>query len=162
MQSLDTPPKKRGLRAYLTCLTWAGGIMIFFCGVTFLGQATMNDSNKSSSKSTPVYRARFTSLAYDELARNTEYYIGDYVTMAGRVIQVIEHGGNSYTMLVSISRVGQYTDGTLMLDCRCNTRPLEDDNIGFTALVEGRQTYETLLGAPVTVPRLTIETYTLN
>lgn len=96
---------------------------------------------------------------YTDLARNTEQYTGKVVKYQGEVFQVVEDG-NSYTMLINVTYMdyGLWED-TLMVTCRCDQRPLEGDQFLFYGTVTGRQTYETVLGAAVTVPLIKVELY---
>lgn len=108
------------------------------------------------STATPQPTATAMPIEYSELARYTERYVGRLVSMGGEAIQVVEQGGGDYTLLVNVTYDGYFWDDTVMVDCpNCYVRPLEGDRVSFYAYVEGRQTYETVLGAQVTVPRLT-------
>lgn len=57
-------------------------------------------------------------IEYDDLARHTESNVGRHVLMRGKVIQVIEHGDEFYTLLVDVTYdgyLGRYSDGALFL-----------------------------------------------
>lgn len=95
-------------------------------------------------------RQRAINVSYDDLARNTENYQGRSVHVSGRVTQVVEDTwGDGVTLLVLV------TDGDLIMVHYDGPRVLEDDNIELYALVDGRTTYTTVLGARKTVPELT-------
>lgn len=161
---MTTPTQPKRFGRFTSCLIWGGGfLLIFLCGTTYLGQ-TMMQAKPSAGRvliPTPGPTATPIEIEYSELARYTERYVGRNVLMGGEAIQVVEHGGGDYTLLVNVTYDGYWRD-TIMLDCQCPVRPLEGDKVGFSAIVEGRQTYETLLGASVTVPRLTAQSFSVS
>jgi hypothetical protein len=94
------------------------------------------------------------AITYDELARNTESWVGRNVRLQGKVVQVMESGG-SMDLRVNVTKgsYGLWSD-TVYLRFT-GPRLLEGDLIEFTARVNGRVTYKTVLGASVTIPDLT-------
>lgn len=106
--------------------------------------------------------ANATKLDYDTLARNTEFFIDRVVEYQGKVIQV-EEGHMSYTMLVNVTYSDGFWDDTILVICQpCDHRILEDDNLFFIGQVDGRFTYETVLGASRTVPQISILSYSVQ
>lgn len=102
-------------------------------------------------------RGRAIAIAYDDLARDTERYIGRNVVVYGRVTQVVEgSGGNAMTLLVMVD------DGDLVLIHHEGRRVLRNDGVAVYAIVKGRATYTTVLGARVTVPELTATLIDIN
>lgn len=98
---------------------------------------------------------RAKQIPYRELLRNTEQYIGELVFYPGKVTQVIENNGK-YAVLMNVE-MDQYgiTKSTVLVTCYCDTRPLEGDYVGIVGTVEGRISYQTVLGATITVPQIT-------
>lgn len=96
-------------------------------------------------------------VSYDSLARNTEDWVGKYVHLTGKVVQVIEGAWGDMDLRMNIVK-GDYGiwTGTIYVHCHNCKRVLEDDILTFNALVEGRMTYRTVLGASVTVPEVTV------
>lgn len=99
---------------------------------------------------------------YDDLVNHTEDYVGGTVMMAGQVFQVTPHWDGSSTFLVNVRHNGFSWVGPAMLECRCDVRPSEGDEISFVATVEGRQAHKTPFGVSTTIPRMTIDSYGLN
>jgi hypothetical protein len=113
--------------------------------------------SRSGSPSVPramgrIVNAQATAaeIDYRELARNTEDYVDQALYYEGEVIQVIEQQG-IYVLMVSVT---DDLDNVLLV-CNCPLRPLEDDQIAFVGTVDGRQSYKSLLGETITLPRLT-------
>lgn len=88
-------------------------------------------------------------VPYDTLARNTESYVGRTIKVSGDVVQVIEGMGERADLRVRV------TDGDIVLVHYAGARLLVGDTITLYARVDGRITYETVLGARLTVPELT-------
>ncbi len=91
------------------------------------------------------------TISYDTLARNTESHVGKTVYFRGDVIQVMESSWNdSMDLRVSVP------DGDVMyVHYGDGPRVLEGDTVDFYAEVDGRLTYETVLGAEITIPEVT-------
>ncbi len=103
--------------------------------------------------SLPELQAAAVTVAYDDLARSTEQHVGKYLTMAGKVVQVLEDGDGAGLRVLVDGDAGQavyvaYPDYS-------KARVLVDDMVRMVARVDGRVTYETVLGSKVTVPALT-------
>ena len=93
-------------------------------------------------------------ITYDDLFRNNEEHIGKTVSYLGKIIQVIEGGGNEYQLRVNVTK-GEYSwDDTVLLRYE-GSRLLEDDIIEFVARVNGLVTYEAIMGNEITIPDLT-------
>jgi len=101
---------------------------------------------------------------YDEYARNEAKHLGENVYLQGGVKQVISSGSN-YALRVSVygtknqyAKNGILWDGDYMVMVVIpqrafnGSRPLEDDELVFYGTFSGDYTYETVLGASVTIP----------
>jgi hypothetical protein len=106
------------------------------------------------------YISKCSSYSYGEIARNPDAYIGKYAALTGEVIQVIEDG-TDYTLRVNITK-GTYTwsDTILVTYTQKDSqepRILEDDIINLYGVLGGTHTYETVMGAQLTVPIMDAE-----
>jgi len=98
-------------------------------------------------------KASAVDVAYDDLARNTERHTGKTVNMAGKVVQVMEDGDSAGIRLLVDGDVNQAV--YVQYPGYSAKRVLTDDMVRMVARVDGRVTYETVLGNKVTLPALT-------
>jgi len=102
-----------------------------------------------------AYKAECKTYTYNEIARNPDDYMFEQAKFTGEVIQVIEND-DDYTLRVNITKDGRYWDDTILVSYTKNDssepRILEDDIITMYGFLAGTYTYETVLGASVTVP----------
>jgi hypothetical protein len=91
------------------------------------------------------------TVSYDSLARNTESHVGETVYFTGEVVQVIE---DTWSDRVDL-RVSVPDGDVLYVHYSGRPRVLEGDTIDLYAKVDGRVTYETVLGAKITIPEVT-------
>lgn len=100
-----------------------------------------------------------TGLTYDDMARDTTGKIGTYGKFEGKIIQVMQ--GTSYTQYrVAIN--GDY-DKVMLIEIsndKLTSNLLEDDYIYFKGMSMGNVSYKTVLGAKVTVPSMTVDSFT--
>lgn len=106
------------------------------------------------------YKESCVTYSYDELARNPDSYAGQDICLRGKVIQVIEESG-AVTMRVNVTE-GDYGiwDDTIMAYYEYSdgeSRILEDDIITMYGVFGGLYTYESVLGASITVPLMYAE-----
>lgn len=106
------------------------------------------------------FKASCTSYPYEELARNPDSYFGQNIVFRGEVIQVLEDTGG-VTMRVNVTE-GNYGiwDDTVMAYYSYDegeSRILEDDIITMYGTFGGLYTYESVLGASITVPLMYVE-----
>lgn len=97
------------------------------------------------------------SIAYAELFRNSESYEGRYFKLAGQVIQLLGTPGN-WQYRVNITKTGEepyaFYEDTVYLESIDQERVIEGDIITFIGRHNGLITYESTLGANITVPHL--------
>ena len=82
--------------------------------------------------------------------------MGKYVYFRGQVAQVAEGSGGRYVLRIAVTP-GNYGswDDYLYVHYRGDLRLLEDDVADFWLRIDGRKTYEALLGNQITVPEAT-------
>ncbi len=98
-------------------------------------------------------KASAVNVAYDDLARNTERHVNKNVNLAGTVVQVIEDGDGAGLRVLVDGDANQAV--YVQYPGYAKARVLTDDMVRMVARVDGRVTYETVLGSKVTVPALT-------
>jgi len=100
------------------------------------------------------------SYTYEELARNPDKYLGDYVKLRGEVIQVMVDG-DEYTLRVNITKGRYYWEDPILVTYTMKDsgedRILEEDIVLMYGMMFGDYTYETVMGAEVTVPLMFAE-----
>ena len=95
-------------------------------------------------------------VTYEELYRNNETYQGDLVYLKGEVIQVAADGNSDrYTLRVSITKTDYGYDDPVLVHYTGPVRLLDDDIVEIVGNVKGLRTYESIFGAPVTIPEIT-------
>ncbi len=100
------------------------------------------------------FKSECSSPSYDDVARNPDQFKGSKVRFTGKVIQVMESSG-VYTLRVNVTE-GRYTwDDTVMIYYISSAgapRILEDDILTFYGTMSGMTSYESVLGATITLP----------
>lgn len=101
------------------------------------------------------YKNSCEEIAYDDLARTPDDYIGTNVKFTGEVIQVLEDSsGTAYRINVTEGDYGIWDDTVLVYfeNNSSSPRVLEDDIVTFYGMSSGLYTYESTIGASITVP----------
>jgi hypothetical protein len=137
---------RNGLRSVMTTVLV---IVVVVAVWSFFNRASVPSVARALGRVGNV-QAAAARIDYKELARNTERYVGQEVYYEGRIMQVVEER-SIYVMRVSV------TDDfdTVLVICNCFRRPLEDDNVALVGKVDGRQSYKSILGETITLPKLT-------
>ena len=130
--------------------------------ITYEGKScTLEVACSTMSKS--AYMAKCKSISYNELARNPKKYEGQLVKFTGEVIQVQEAQSllyyNVYRIDVTYKGYGYYDDTVYVTydGYGSEDRVLEDDIVTFYGEFKGLKTYETVMGASVTIPHVEAE-----
>ena len=130
----------------------------------------VNEESYSLSKAERLsaYKTKCGTYSYQEIARNPEKYEGKYMKFTGKVIQVQEAESFLYYSVYRISVTNKgygYYDDTVYVSCDNygeGDRILEDDIVTFYGECKGVKTYETVMGASVTIPWVEAEFIELN
>jgi len=136
-------------------------IVVVIIGVTMFGEGSK--PLPMATRDLTALRPQAKEVTFEDLARSTELYVNDLVYYTGEVIQVMEEHG-SYAMRVNVTkddRLDMWSDPILVM-CNCPVRPLEQDIVEFVAKVDGRQSYQTVLGATVTLPKVTAQAFRVS
>ncbi len=107
---------------------------------------------------TPDPRALYGKFDFKSVSRNPEDYISDKVKISGRVVQVM--GSRSEGYIVRLATKGRY-DNIIYCVILAENAPsyniLEDDKITIFAVLAGEHTYETTMGAEITLPLVRVD-----
>ncbi|MCB0085598.1 MAG: hypothetical protein KDE47_31870 [Caldilineaceae bacterium] len=95
------------------------------------------------------------SIDYEELARYTYGHAGENITLKGKVRQVIENRFSNNMLRVDMTNDNGFWSDTILVEYDSYQTFLEDDIVTIFGHVEGKVTYETILGAQKTVPKIT-------
>ena len=98
-------------------------------------------------------KASALTVAYVDLARNTEEQQGKNINLAGQVVQVIEDANGAGLRVLVDGDANQAV--YVQYPGYDQARVLANDMVQMVARVDGRLTYKTVLGNQVTVPALT-------
>ncbi len=116
----------------------------------------------SAEEALAIYKAGCQSYSYEEIARNPDEYRGKSAVFTGKVIQVIEGSGSEVQLRVNVTR-GDYDwdwDDTIYVSYEMpagSARILEDDVITLYGTLYGTISYESVLGATITLPAVIAE-----
>lgn len=145
------------------CLILIGGIIVIF-GILLLLVPTPEGEYAAGPTPTPTLtvsqvkeRAR-DDISYDDLARYTERYVGEYVFYRGEVNQVIEHSDANISLRVNVTKgdFGFWSD-TIYVDWNRRpqeTRVLANDIVLVWGQVIGRKEYTAIFGQQVILPHI--------
>jgi PKD repeat protein len=121
---------------------------------TYAARLTVHDDTGASGHAIQdIYIA--TEVAYDDLFRNNESYIGDIVYFRGKIIQVQEQLFGGYVWRVATERntyIGYI--GDILWVNYDGPRFLEGDIIDLCGKVKGLRTYTAIFGQQVTIPEI--------
>lgn len=136
------------------------GLIVVGCGLLLV----LTPSSKPTASGTPIATLTITEIkeqartdiSYDDLARFSENYVGEYVYYRGEVVQVGESGKFDTILRVNVTEGewGFWTD-TIFVDWKRapdDVRVLEDDIVGVWGQVLGRKEYTSLFGQQIIIP----------
>lgn len=111
---------------------------------------TSNSSTANSSSSAPFNAADYQNVSYDDVARDPETYEGKLLTFTGTAVQIVE--GSLNTMRLAVN--GNYDEMIMVTYDPSNIekRILEDDNVQIYGMCSGLYTYESVMGASISIP----------
>lgn len=98
-----------------------------------------------------------TGITYNQLNRNPDDYVGEYVEFSGKVIQVSE---GFFTDVWRLNVNGNYNQTlylTVPSSLTANDRVVENDWVTIYGVSKGIETYTTIFGASVSIPSVSVE-----
>lgn len=132
-------------------------MVVLLAGLVFLPGAACGSSttpvSPTATVSVETLKAEANKIPYDNLARNTEDYVGQYIYVRGEVTQVMPVGSD-YALRVDVTRdsYGLWTD-TIWVNYS-GDRLLEDDIIDIWGKVVGRRSYTSVLRTTIEIPEI--------
>nr|MCR5690270.1 zinc-ribbon domain-containing protein [Clostridiales bacterium] len=112
-----------------------------------------------STVSDAKYKAGCESISYTELARTPDAYKGRHVKFTGEIVQVLDDSSSDYNMIemriATKKFYSSYMDNVVYVTYvreKKSPRFLEDDKVTFYGEFLGLITYESIMGAKVTIP----------
>ena len=121
-------------------------------------------SVKCSTLSAKQYKKKCKKIPYKKLARTPDKYEGKKVKFTGKVIQTMESTySNSYRIEVTRGSYGIWNDVVYVTYYgNSSKRILENDIVTFYGKYDGLYSYESVLGASITVPSVEAKYIVLN
>ena len=116
--------------------------------------------NLSDSEKKKYYDTEYATISYDKLSRNPQDYKGKKVKFSGKVLQVCSEATSSLyysTYRVATSGSSKNVVYICVDNYGSGSRILEDDRVTFYGTFDGLYTYETVLGASVTIPKIIVD-----
>ncbi|SPF51120.1 hypothetical protein SBF1_50004 [Candidatus Desulfosporosinus infrequens] len=104
------------------------------------------------------FKTQSITIPYDDIARQTEDYVGKKTILTGQVIQIEEGPNNQIIMRVNMTKgqYGIYKD-TVWVDYtykQGEKRFLEKDIVNIWGSVTGRKTYTSAMKVDITIPEI--------
>lgn len=103
-----------------------------------------------------------TGITFDQLARTPDDYTGKKVKFKGKVIQVVEGTTSTQIRLAVNGDYDKIIYATVPKAKTTNMRILEDDTITIFGVSAGLMTYQSTLGASITIPAVTVDDWGPN
>ena len=141
---------------------WWFWVIVAIVGIFIISSTSESDAPNGNEKDTTIetdqasvedYKASCNNYSYEELARNPDSYKGKKITLHGEVIQVMEDGKRVSLRVNMNSNYNQTVYITYTLKSG-EGRILEDDILEIYGTFEGLFTYETVLGAELSIPHV--------
>lgn len=120
---------------------------------TFVNDTSTDESSDNNSSADQKFDSvNYPVVSFDSLARTPDQYESKNIQLTGKVLQVIE-GDDENNLRVAVN--GDYNDVVLVEYFRgimLGTRVLEDDKVTLYGISMGTTTYESTMGADITIP----------
>lgn len=107
-----------------------------------------------------AFKNRCKKISYKELARYPEKYQGQSIKFTGEVVQVMDGlfgSGHAFRVNVTKDEYGLYED-TVYVEylpvSEDGGRILEEDIITFYGMADGLETYESVMGQQISIPKI--------
>lgn len=125
---------------------------------------TTKETTTTTTKSPDMikfeYKSKCQTYNYKDIARNASSYYGRYAKFTGKVMQTMYEGDSAvFRVNVTKDKYGYYDD-TIWVEYKprkSESKLLEDDIVNIWGMLTGEHTYETVLGASITIPSIKAE-----
>lgn len=127
---------------------------------------TTTTTQKTMSES--EYKNSCKTISFKELSRNPDKYEGNKYKFTGEVIQSTQNtlwGVTIYSLRINVTKTDYGWTDTIYATVTVNSdedRILEDDVITIWGECDGLYTYESVMGASISLPKIDIEYYTIK
>lgn len=123
-----------------------------------------NWNSQLSSIEESVYKNSCIKYSYRDLLRNPSDYTGKKAYFYGKILQKV--GSTQYRVGIDCSRYnyisGYHCDNTIYVTYYGESNLIEDDMVELWGTMDGTQTYTTVMGASVTIPKFYAKYATLK
>ena len=134
-------------------------------GLTATGIADADTQTALFANDAPKAKV-YQTLDYKAMSRDPDTYEGNLYKFDGKVVQVMEQSQTDGTTLVAlrVASKGRYDDVVYVVYYRSSgeARILEDDKVTVYGTSRGLYTYETVMGAEVTIPMIMADSVTVK
>ena len=134
-------------------------------GLTATGVADADTQTALFAADAPKAKV-YQSLDYKAISRDPDTYEGNLYKFDGKILQVMEETQNDGTTFVTlrVATKGGYDDVVLVGYVRNpgEARVLEDDRVTIYGTSQGLYTYETVMGAEMTIPLIMADSVTVK
>lgn len=109
------------------------------------------------------YKKACATYSYKDVLRNPSDYKGKRAYWFGKIVQVVDKSAYSSTFRIDVTCEkysyldGYYCDDTIYVTYYGDQSFIEDDMVKMWGTMEGTQTYTTVLGASVTIPKFSAQ-----
>ena len=121
---------------------------------------------EKAKKAKKDYIASCKTYKYKDIARNPDKYEGKKARFKGKVVQVVDDYFETILRVnVTKGKYGIYTNTIYVVytpKSESESRILEDDIITIYGELNGIETYDTVMGSKVSIPRIDAEYITIN
>ena len=133
-------------------------------GLTVTGIADEETQNALYAEDAPKAKV-YQDIDFKAMSRDPDAYEGNLYKFSGKVLQVLEQAGNGYTYTaMRIATKGNWDNVVYVIYLRPDgeKRILEDDRVTVYGTSTGLYTYETVMGAEVTLPQFKADTVSVK
>ena len=135
-------------------------IVLLFVIVALFGGDSYELSEDAATMSEEDFKTACEEIAYKDLARSAEEKVGTKVKFTGEIQQVVydsEDGTSEYLISVTKDEFDFWDDNVYVYFNASNTdtKFLEEDIVVFYGEASGEESYTSILGESITVPKVT-------
>lgn len=136
-------------------------LLVLFVLVALFGGDSYDLSDDASTMSEEDYKAACEETTYEDLARNADDLVGTKYKFTGQIQQVIydsEGGESEYMISVTKNEYDWWDDNVYVYfdEGENDTKFLEDDIVTFYGEASGEETYTSVLGESITIPKISV------
>lgn len=129
------------------------GLLVVFLLVAILssgGDNSSSDVNKDDGLSEKDFKAQCKEIDFNQVNKNADKYKGEKFKATGQIIQIMEDDNGGQMRLA----LGDYSSDVVYVTYEGNNKFVEDDYVTVYGYCDGEYTYESTIGASVTLPKI--------